>query len=168
MLIKWIQKYSVLQCFYCAILLKTWIIKINAGIVTAISKSLLIILRLKKGFDIFFSSSSFPFLPSPGQVNPQIYIQGQTLPSHFPEDCIMSLFFVAGVDISSSASWRNPSLNALPWGFPQELAVDERKTEDCTFLTTWPEYKKQQLQIPYAMVLAQKFPFLPGKKTIIY
>ena len=114
-------------CFYCAILLKTWIIKINAGIVTAISKSLLIILRLKKGFDIFFSSSSFPFLPSPGQVNPQIYIQGQTLPSHFPEDCIMSLFFVAGVDISSSASWRNPSLNALPWGFPQELAVMSKK-----------------------------------------
>lgn len=27
-----------------------------------------------------------------------------TLPPHFPEDCIVSLFFVAGVDISSSAS----------------------------------------------------------------
>lgn len=47
-----------------------------------------------------------------------------TLPPHFPEDCIMSFFFVAGVGISSSASWRNPSLNALPWGFPQELATE--------------------------------------------
>lgn len=39
----------------------------------------------------------------------------------------MSLFFVAGVDISSSASWRNPSLNALPWGFPQELATEVQR-----------------------------------------
>lgn len=54
------------------------------------------------------------------------------LPPHFPEDCIVSLFFVAGVDISSSASWRNPSLNALPWGFPQELAGEAHREEVST------------------------------------
>lgn len=57
-----------------------------------------------------------------------------TLPPHFPEDCIVSLFFVAGVDISSSASWRNPSLNALPWGFPQELAAQRDRP-----ITTEPQ-----------------------------
>lgn len=45
------------------------------------------------------------------------------LPSYFPEDCIMSFFVICGVVISSSASWRNPFLSVLPWGFPQELAV---------------------------------------------
>lgn len=49
------------------------------------------------------------------------------LPSYFPEDCIMSFFFICGVVccgvvISSSASCRNPFLSVLPWGFPQELA----------------------------------------------
>lgn len=47
----------------------------------------------------------------------------KNLPSYFPEDCIMSFFVVCGVVISSSASWRNPFLSVLPWGFPQELAV---------------------------------------------
>lgn len=48
--------------------------------------------------------------------------------SYFPEDRIMSFFFICGVVccgvvISSSASCRNPFLSVLPWGFPQELAV---------------------------------------------
>lgn len=48
----------------------------------------------------------------------------QNLPSYFPEDCIMSFFVICGVVISSSASWRNPFLSVLPWGFPQELALE--------------------------------------------
>lgn len=45
------------------------------------------------------------------------------LPSHFSEDCIVFPFVFGGVDISSSASRRYPSLNVRTWGFPQELAV---------------------------------------------
>lgn len=51
----------------------------------------------------------------------------ENLPSHFPEDCILLPFFVGGVDISSSASRRYPSLNARTWGLPQELAEIDTK-----------------------------------------
>lgn len=50
-----------------------------------------------------------------------------TLPSHFPEDCILLPFLVVGVGISSSAARRYPSLNARTWGFPQALAVMNTK-----------------------------------------
>lgn len=73
--------------------------------------------------------------PADGQLTPQTCVEARTLPPHFPEDCIVTLFFVAGVDISSSASWRNPSLNALPWGFPQELAIVKHKENILTFQT---------------------------------
>lgn len=45
------------------------------------------------------------------------------LPPHFSEDCIFLLFPIIGARISSSASRRDPSLNARTWGLPQGLAV---------------------------------------------
>ena len=65
------------------------------------------------------------------------------LPSHFSEDGVVPFFIVAGVAISSSASGRNPFLDARTWGLPQELAVEQRSQSDARTTQTTNQIQPQ-------------------------